>query len=100
MNSAIKLARLADSYLDHIRIAVQAGAPGAPFRDLIDNWDAFASEASHHRSAGDRAIWFNNPDAIKRRTMLFSLSFRSVSAEAIRQYAVEHPAERHATWSE
>jgi hypothetical protein len=84
---------LADSYLDHIRIAVEAGDTGAPFRDFVDNWAAFAAEAGHHRRASDRVIWFNNPDAIGRRAMLLSLPFRSAGADAILRYAAEQPNE-------
>ncbi len=90
---AAKLTQLADSYLDHIRIAVEAGDAGGPFRDFIDNLAAFATEANHHRSPGDRVIWFNNPDAIGRRAMLLSLPFRSTGADAILRYAAEHANE-------
>ena len=90
-----RLARLADSYLDHIRIAVEAGDIGAPFRDFIDNWAAFASEADHHRTATNRVVWFNNPHAIERRSMLLSLPFRSAGADAILQYAARHAADYH-----
>lgn len=93
MDRTSKLTRLADSYLDHIRIAVEAGDAGAPFRDFVDNWAAFASEADHHRNTRDRVIWFNNPHAIIRRAMLLSLPFRSVGADEILQYAVAHPDE-------
>lgn len=86
-----KVARLADSYLDHIRISVEAGDVGSPFRDFVDNWWAFTCEADYHRSVGDRVIWFNNPDAIGRRAMLLSLPFRSTGAEAVLQYAAEQP---------
>lgn len=93
INRGVKLIQLADSYLDHIRIAVEAGDVGGPFRDFIDNWAAFVTEADHHRSAGDRVIWFNNPDALGRRAMLLSLPFRSIGADAILRYAAEQPSE-------
>ena len=91
MDRAAKLSRVADSYLDHIRIAVEASDRGAPFRDFVDNWAAFASKADHHRSTGDRVVWFNNPDAIRRRAMLLSLPFRSTGADAILRDAAAHP---------
>ena len=91
MDRAAKLVQLADSYLDHIRIAVEAGDKAAPFRDFLDNWAAFASEADHHRSAKNRVIWFNNPDAVKRRAMLLSLPFRSAGAAWVLSYAAENP---------
>ena len=93
MDRGAKLAQLADSYLDHIRIAVEAGDAGGPFRDFIDNWAAFGIEASHHRSATDRVVWFNNPDALGRRTMLLSLPFRSSGADVTLRYAAEQPNE-------
>ncbi len=88
-----RLARLADSYLDHIRIAVEAGDVGGPFRDFIDNWAAFTNEADHHRTASNRVVWFNNPDAVGRRAMLLSLPFRSTGADAILCYAAAQPGE-------
>jgi hypothetical protein len=88
-----RLLKLADSYLDHIRIAVEAGDEGGPFRDFIDNWAAFDAEANHHRNTRNRVIWFNNPDAIGRRPMLLSLPFRSAGADAILQLAAETPGE-------
>ncbi len=93
MGRTAKLAELADSYLDHIRIAVEVDDKGAPFRDFIDNWAAFASEAEHHRSTGNRVVWFNNPDAIKRQAMLLSLPFRSAGADTILRYAAEQGRE-------
>ncbi|WP_282760893.1 hypothetical protein [Komagataeibacter saccharivorans] len=78
-----RLNALADSYLDHIRIAVEVNDRGAPFRDFIDNWHAFRSEHAHHWSSGDRPRWFNNPNAAKRLAMLESLDFRSTGAVAI-----------------
>lgn len=78
-----RLATLADSYLDHIRIAVEAGDKGAPFRDFLDNWNAFRCEHDHHRSRGDRPRWFNNPSALARSKMLDALDFRSTGAAAI-----------------
>lgn len=89
IDCAAKLTQLADSYLDHIRIAVEAGDAGGPFRDFIDNWAAFSNEVNHHRSTGNRVVWFNNPDAIGRRAMLLSLPFRSTGADAILHYAAE-----------
>ena len=89
MDRSLRFAQLADSYLEHIRIAVEADDRGAPFRDFIDNWAAFSADADHHRSRGGRVVWFNNPDAIARRTMLLSLPFRSAGAEAILQLALE-----------
>jgi hypothetical protein len=81
-----RLKELADSYLDHIRIAVEARDRGAPFRDFFDNWNAFHSEFDHHRSRSDRPRWFNNPSATKRLAMLESLDFVSEgAAEIIRQ---------------
>lgn len=56
-----RLKVLADSYLDHIQIAVEAQDRGAPFRDFLDNWNAFNAQHEHHRSRGDRPRWFNNP---------------------------------------
>lgn len=86
-----KLSRLSKSYLAHIRIAVQAGDSGAPFRTFIDNWAAYSAEDGHHRSKGDRPKWFNNPCAISRRSMLLSLEFRSQGAEAILRESLAHP---------
>jgi hypothetical protein len=88
---ADRLATLADSYLDHIRIAVEAGDRGAPFRDFLDNWNAFRCEHDHHRSRGDRPRWFNNPSALARPQMLDALDFRSTGAAAIIADAVRDP---------
>lgn len=86
-----RLAVLADSYLDHIRIAVEAGDRGAPFRDFLDNWNAFRCEHDHHRSRGDRPRWFNNPSALARLNMLEALDFRSAGAAAILGDAARDP---------
>jgi hypothetical protein len=88
---ADRLATLADSYLDHIRIAVEAGDRGAPFRDFVDNWNAFRCEHDHHRSSGDRPRWFNNPSALARSKMLAALDFRSAGAAAILADAAQDP---------
>ncbi len=86
-----RLNLLADSYLDHIRIAVEVGDRGAPFRDFVDNWNAFRSEHDHHRSRGDRPRWFNNPSALARPKMLGVLDFRSAGAAAILADAERDP---------
>lgn len=88
-----RLNTLADSYLDHIRIAVKANDRGAPFRDFIDNWHAFRSEHDHHRSSGYRPRWFNNPNAATRLAMLESLDFKSANAMAIMAHARSAPDE-------
>jgi hypothetical protein len=72
-----RLKVIADSYLDHIRIAVEAQDRSAPFRDFVDNWNAFHAPHSHHRSSGDRPRWFNNPSAVARVGMFDALDFRS-----------------------
>ena len=87
-----RLKVLADSYLDHIRIAVEARDRGAPFRDFLDNWNAFNGQHEHHRSRGDRPRWFNNPSALARVQMLDVLDFRSVGAAAIIRDAALDPA--------
>lgn len=89
--SADRLTVLADSYLDHIRIAVEASDRGAPFRDFVDNWNAFRCEHDHHRSRGDRPRWFNNPSALARLKMLNGLDFRSAGAAAILDEAARDP---------
>ena len=86
-----RLRVLADSYLDHIRIAVEADDRGAPFRDFLDNWNAYRTEENHHRSRGDRVRWFNNPSARTRREMLESLDFCSRGAAEIMAYAAADP---------
>ena len=86
-----RLKVLADSYLDHIRIAIEAGDRGAPFRDFVDNWNAFRCDHDHHRSRGDRPRWFNNPSAIARVQMLDALDFRSAGATAILADAARDP---------
>jgi len=88
-----RLTVLADSYLDHIRISVEAEDRGAPFRDFVDNWNAFRSTHDYHRSRGDRPRWFNNPNAAKRLAMLGSLDFRSKGALAVMDYAKAVPAD-------
>lgn len=87
-----RLKVLADSYLDHIRIAVEARDRGAPFRDFLDNWNAYNAQHEHHRSRGDRPRWFNNPSALVRGQMLDVLDFRSVGAAAIIRDAALDPA--------
>jgi len=86
-----RLKVLADSYLDHIRIAIEADDRGAPFRDFVDNWNAFRCDHDHHRSRGDRPRWFNNPSALARLEMLDALDFRSVGAAAILADAARDP---------
>jgi hypothetical protein len=90
---------LANSYLDHIRIAVEANDRGAPFRDFFDNWNAFRSDHGYHRSRGNRPRWFNNPDAAKRLAMLESLDFRSKGAMAIMDYARIAPVDYRSKYS-
>ncbi len=92
MRMSARLRVLADSYLDHIRIAIEAGDQGAPFRDFVDNWNAFRCDHEHHRSRGDRPRWFNNPSALARVQMLDALDFRSVGASAILGDAARDPA--------
>lgn len=87
-----RLSVLADSYLDHIRIAVEAQDRGAPFRDFVDNWNAYYARHNHHRSRGDRPRWFNNPSALARVQMLDTLDFRSAGAAAILAEAAGDPA--------
>ena len=94
-----RLTVLADSYLDHIRIAVEANDRGAPFRDFFDNWNAFRSDHDHHRGRGDRPRWFNNPDAAKRRAMLESLDFISKGAIAVMDYAKDAPTDYRLRYS-
>lgn len=84
---------LAASYLEHIRIALEAGDRGAPFRDFIDNWAAFSSGTDHHVSSGDRPRWFNNPCLRTRQAMLYSLDFRSAATGPLLDYARTSPAE-------
>lgn len=91
MDRVTTIDRLANSYLDHIRVAVEAQDFGAPFRDFIDNWAAFASATNHHRTASNKVIWFNNPDALRRGAMLRSLPFRSVTADNVIRLATDQP---------
>jgi len=86
-----RLKVLADSYLDHIRIAVEAQDRGAPFRDFLNNWNAFNAQHEHHRGRGDRPRWFNNPSALARVQMLDALDYRSVGATAILDDAARDP---------
>lgn len=92
-DSAERLQRLATSYLDHIRIAVEARDQGAPFRDFVDNRNAFRVSHDHHRTRGDRPRWFNNPSAIARIQMLDALDFRSAGAAAILAVASDNPVD-------
>lgn len=92
----LRRAALATSYLEHIRIALEAEDRGAPFRTFIDNWAAFSSEADHHVSSGDRPKWFNNPCLRTRQAMLYSLDFRSEASEPILEHARAASAEYQA----
>lgn len=89
-------AALATSYLEHIRIALEADDRGAPFRTFIDNWAAFSSDADHHVSSGDRPKWFNNPCLRTRQAMLYSLDFRSKGSEPVLAQARAAPADYQA----
>lgn len=86
-------ATLATSYLEHIRIALDAGDRGAPFRTFIDNWAAFSSETGHHISSGDQPKWFNNPCLRTRQAMIYGLDFRSAATVPLLEYARTSPAE-------
>jgi len=73
---------IAQSYLDHILIALAADDRGAPFRTFIDNWHAFRS-GGDHVTGGDRAKWLNNPCAIARARTLVAMPFISCEAGTI-----------------
>lgn len=94
-----RLTILADSYLDHIRIAVEANDRGAPFRDFVDNWNAFRLDHDYHRSRSYRPRWFNNPDAAKRLAMLESLDFLSKGAIAVIDHAKLAPTDYQLRYS-
>lgn len=89
-------AALATSYLEHIRIALEAKDRGAPFRTFIDNWAAFSSRTDHHVTGGDRPKWFNNPCLRTRQAMLYSLDFRSEATEPVLEHARVAPADYQA----
>lgn len=92
----LRRAILATSYLEHIRIALEAKDRGAPFRTFIDNWAAFSSGTDHHVTGGDRPKWFNNPCLRTRQAMLYSLDFRSEATEPVLEHARVAPADYQA----
>ncbi|WP_308516158.1 hypothetical protein [Sphingomonas flavescens] len=75
-------ALIAESYLDHIAIALKVGDKGAPFRTFIDNWYAFET-GTGHLTDGDRPIWFNNPCARTHGPALRAMHFQSLAAAAV-----------------
>jgi hypothetical protein len=80
--------RLADSYLDHVLIALEARDRGAPFRDFLDNWYAY-EVGKGHLTKGGRPIWFNNPCAQTHQEALAAMHFVSRDARAILSQARE-----------
>lgn len=83
-------AQLAESYLDHIAIALSVNDQGAPFRTFIDNWYAFET-GTGHLTKGERPIWFNNPCAKTHNSALRAMHFQSVSAAAVIEFAGTDP---------
>ena len=81
---------VADSYLNHILIAVVASDHAAPFRDFLDNWFAF-ERGPPFLTSGGRPVWFNNPCAVQRRELLQSMHFISQEARDILDRAYADP---------
>jgi hypothetical protein len=78
--------QLADSYLDHVLIALAAGDPGANLRNFIDPWWIFARGGDlvvHRRKGGYRAREFNRPCAWRERGRLRLFDWLSPGAERI-----------------
>ena len=75
-------ARIAESYLHHIIIALEAEDRAAPFRDFLDNWFAYETVRGH-LTTGGRPIWFNNPCAKRHKAALAAMHFVSRNAAAI-----------------
>lgn len=73
---------IADSYLEHIKIAVKVRDSSAPFRDFLDNWYAFSEQAAGLLTKGGRPIWFNKPDAHTLGSVLQKMHY--VSPEALK----------------
>lgn len=73
---------IASSYLRHIILAAEVGDRTAPFRDFLDNWFAF-EVGGPFLSRGERPVWFNNPSAWSKRTMMNQMHFTSHAARKV-----------------
>jgi hypothetical protein len=90
---------IADSYLEHIRIAINARDAAAPFRTFFDNWYAF-KRGDPFLSKKGRPVWLNNPSALTHGQILPALEFISqkaglslaLASEDRRDYGVRHKA--------
>jgi hypothetical protein len=83
--------QLAESYLDHILLALRANDRGAPFRTFFDNWYAFTTSQGH-LTRGGRPIWFNNPCALRHGATLSAMHFASAEAGQVLEQARMQPA--------
>jgi hypothetical protein len=99
-----RLKRLADSYLDHVLIALRADDRGVNFRNFLDPWWCFSRGApfvDKRRDGGFKAREFNNPCAWRNRDRLpefdlYSDGARSIVAKGLVAKIVDrkkHPAE-------
>ena len=84
--SAEQLRRLANSYLEHVLLALRAGDTGANFRDFLDPWWVYerGGDFVHLRSDGGfSAHTFNNPCVWAHRTRLLKFDWMSAGAQKI-----------------
>jgi len=87
--------RIANSYVTHVLVAINAGDRAAPFRDFMDNWYAFNNGEANLLTSGSRPRWFNNPDAVKFGNALNAMHFKSVAADKILKLARDDPEKYH-----
>lgn len=77
------LRRLADSYLDHVLIALKAGDVAANLRDFLDPWWVFERGGAfvhRRRGGGYTAHTFNNPCPWSHRERLPRFDWVSIQA--------------------
>ena len=85
--------RIANSYVTHILVAVNARDRAAPFRDFVDNWYAFKAIDGHLLTKADRPRWFNNPNAAILGDALTAMHFKSSNASEILALARDNRTE-------
>ena len=81
--SSEPLQRLADSYLDHVLIALRADDRGVNLRDFLDPWWVYSRGGHfvrHRRGGGYSPYSFNRPCPVEHRQRLLQFDWLSDAA--------------------
>ena len=78
--------KIADSYLDHILLALEVEDRGAPYRNFLDNWYAYR-RAGHYLTSRGLPFWIKNACVQKHGFALREMDFISTGAEEVLELA-------------